>query len=467
MGARLPASVKLVYDPDSDTYGIDNNKNGDSPENYVLSSLGKSMETMLVSTPEEFEKHSRLHSWRLTEEDRKSMEAYHFTQAGNLMMRSQLDCQDPRLPRRTFDLKTRAVVAVRKDRANWLEGSGYQIRHLKGLLESYERETFDMVRATMLKYLLQVRIGGMDGIFVCYHNTATVFGFEYLPREQMAKILAGSDELFEKIFRVMTSVLENILTAATEHFPRQSLTLTFEARADKLVGIVTQVEDETLKRRMQGVHYGKDYNKAGGPRTWVNRSNVLFEIFFDRWLDGKLLKGPLVPPPDYKSLEVDYGIFARTDFSETAVKHLLRATNHASELMSAMYLPNVDAINERERYIETVLAQNPEALERYIRERHEGLAGRFPKPPKYKPSPSSKEAKAIFQRVTQGKAQPPARVSWIETPSKEIKTLRQLSMNGAAQARKQAQTDPLLRYEALQESSYLPSRDGQDEPNKR
>lgn len=72
------------------------------------------------------------------------------------MMRSQLDCQDPRLPRQTFDLKTRAVVAVRSDRANWVEASGYQIRHSHGLMESFEREYFDMIRAAFLKYSFQV-----------------------------------------------------------------------------------------------------------------------------------------------------------------------------------------------------------------------------------------------------------------------------------------------------------------------
>ncbi len=27
----------------------------------------------------------------------------------------------------------------------------------------------------------QVRIGAMDGIFVAYHNTARIYGFQYLP----------------------------------------------------------------------------------------------------------------------------------------------------------------------------------------------------------------------------------------------------------------------------------------------
>lgn len=461
MGARLPASVRLIYDPETDTYGIDNDKSGDTAENYVLSALGKSMETMLVSTPEQFEKHSRLHSWKLSEEERRTKEAYHFTQANNLMMRSQLDCHDPRLPRKTFDLKTRAVVAVRKDRANWVEGSGYQIRRMKGVLESYEREHFDMMRSTMLKYLLQVQIGGMDGIFVCYHNTATVFGFEYLPREQMATSLVGSDELFHHVFRIMLAVLENILFSAIEHFPQQSLNLSLEARTNKLVAIVSQTEDEAVKRRVQGVKYGRAYRNAGGPKTWATRSNVLFEVCLDRWLNNELVKGPLIPHK-MKKLEVDYGIFSRTDLGETAVQHLVRTMKQSSALMSAMYLPNVDAINERERYIETVLAQNPEALERYLRERHAGLAGRFPKPPKFEAQPQFEEGQEIFERITKGHQESnrqPKQVSWIETPSREIRTLRSLSMSGAELAKKQAETDPLLRYEALQESAYSPSQD--------
>jgi hypothetical protein len=39
---------------------------------------------------------------------------------------------------------------------------------------------YDMSRAAFLKYSMQVRIGDMDGIFVAYHNTARIFGFQYI-----------------------------------------------------------------------------------------------------------------------------------------------------------------------------------------------------------------------------------------------------------------------------------------------
>ena len=66
----------------------------------------------------------------------------------------------------------------------------YLIKDLNGLHQSYERELYDM-----MKYCLQVRIGGMDSIFVAYHNTAEIFGFEYMLLEQMEEVMFGNSYL--------------------------------------------------------------------------------------------------------------------------------------------------------------------------------------------------------------------------------------------------------------------------------
>ena len=42
-----------------------------------------------------------------------------------------------------------------------------------------------------MKYNLQVRIGCMGGIFVAYHNTKEMFGFEYLSKEDLDQCLFG------------------------------------------------------------------------------------------------------------------------------------------------------------------------------------------------------------------------------------------------------------------------------------
>lgn len=93
-------------------------------------------------------------------------------QTKNFVMRSQLDCQDPRLPGTgVFDIKTRACISLRMDILNyevppaacfiwalcancWLtqENSGYLIRSQHGFLESFEREYYDLIRSAFLKY---------------------------------------------------------------------------------------------------------------------------------------------------------------------------------------------------------------------------------------------------------------------------------------------------------------------------
>lgn len=68
-------------------------------------------------------------------------------------MRAQLDCQDTRLPGTgVFDIKTRAVLPIRIDRLNYQANSGYLIRKMTGLFESFEREYYDLIRSAFLKY---------------------------------------------------------------------------------------------------------------------------------------------------------------------------------------------------------------------------------------------------------------------------------------------------------------------------
>jgi len=74
-------------------------------------------------------------------------------QSDKFVLRSQLDCFDPRLPGTgVFDIKTRAVMSIRHDLLNFEENSGYQIRTLQGLVESFEKEYYDLIRSAFLKY---------------------------------------------------------------------------------------------------------------------------------------------------------------------------------------------------------------------------------------------------------------------------------------------------------------------------
>lgn len=134
-------------------------------------------------------------------------------------MRSQLDCHDDRLPRRTFDIKTRGTVALRQDMLNYIANAGYQITSLTGGLQSFEREKYDLIRSAFLKYSMQVRIGNMDGIFLAYHSGKRIFGFEYLSLEDLDKYVSGSHEESEQAFKLCLAALETILRRATGDIP--------------------------------------------------------------------------------------------------------------------------------------------------------------------------------------------------------------------------------------------------------
>ncbi|OBT48263.1 hypothetical protein VE00_01138 [Pseudogymnoascus sp. WSF 3629] len=226
---RAPASIFLRRR--DGVYAIDANKGFDTSN--VLQWLGKSMEKFLTSDKEEYIKYRKENSHALTDDDKNSPESYHYTTFGDFLMRSQLDAHDPRLPGTgMYDLKTRAVISIRRDATDYEEGLGYEITSRHGEYDSYEREFYDMSRSAFLKYSLQVRMGRMDGIFVAFHNTERIFGFQYLPLPEMDQSLHGSTDttLGDSEFKVSLELLNKVLDRATEKFPGESLELQFETR---------------------------------------------------------------------------------------------------------------------------------------------------------------------------------------------------------------------------------------------
>lgn len=226
---RGPAAVFLQYK--DGTYAIDADKEFDNAT--ILSMLGKSMEKFLTLPREEYELYHRDKSHELSEEARNDPEAFHYTTMGDFLMRSQLDAHDPRLPGTgMFDLKTRSVVTIRMQSTEIHKGMGYEIRDRFGQWESFEREYFDMIRSAFLKYSLQVRMGRMDGIFVAFHNTERIFGFQYISLGEMDLAIHGTDDtaLGDQEFKLSLHLLNKILDKATARFPKRSLRLHFETR---------------------------------------------------------------------------------------------------------------------------------------------------------------------------------------------------------------------------------------------
>lgn len=236
-------------------YAIDADKEFD--KETVLSMLGKSMEKLLTLPKEEFEKYRKTRSHMLTEEEKNADEAYHYTTLGDFMMRSQLDAHDSRLPGTgVFDLKTRAVLSIRMNISEYEEGRGYEIRDRLGTYNSFEREYHDMIRSAFLKYSLQVRMGRMDGIFVAFHNTQRIFGFQYISLEEMDLAIHDTDDrrYGDQEFKASVTLLNELLNRATKRYPGRSLRLHVETRPTTVpltYFIVEPVDEKDIKESQE------------------------------------------------------------------------------------------------------------------------------------------------------------------------------------------------------------------------
>lgn len=226
---RAPTSIFLRWK--DGTYAIDADKEFDSGN--ILMMLGKSMEKLLTLPKSEYERYRKSDPREITEEERNAPEAYQYTTMGDFLMRSQLDAYDPRLPGTgMFDIKTRSIASIRMSTADYKPMLGYEILTQQGAWESYEREYYDMMRSTMLKYMLQARMGRMDGIFLAYHNIERIFGFQYMPISEIDRAIHGQTDrcLGDQEFKISLDLLNKVLEEATAKFPNKSLRLHFETR---------------------------------------------------------------------------------------------------------------------------------------------------------------------------------------------------------------------------------------------
>ncbi|KAI0702286.1 mitochondrial protein Pet127-domain-containing protein [Cytidiella melzeri] len=230
-GQKFPVAVKLNYE--DGIYSTDSVAGESSVgDRNVLSWMGTMLEKFLTLPEEEFKLLQRTSPASLYQKDGKR-EAYRFVKTGKYVMRSQLDCYDPRLPGTgIFDIKTRAAMPIRHDILNYEENSGYHIDKQHGLIESFEREYYDLIRSAFLKYSFQARIGNMDGVLVAYHNTARIFGFQYIPLEEMDQRLYGNKHAGPLVFEKCVAFLEVIMDEITHHFPEQTVRCMWDAEPE-------------------------------------------------------------------------------------------------------------------------------------------------------------------------------------------------------------------------------------------
>jgi hypothetical protein len=233
-GAQLPAAIAVWPQPNG-RYAVDSDKRFQTNVN-ILSEYGNILEKVLTTDASEWWKSLKeVPEGFEPVEKPTAREAYAYSRGGKILMRSQLDCQDNRLPGSgTFDIKTRAAMPIRHDRANWEAHKVFDISDNFGGFASFERETFDLTRSGMLKYCFQARIGDMDGIFIAYHNTARCFGFEYMPRTELDTRLFGGPDIGDQVFQLCIGFFERIMDFATGLFPNQALSMIWFQRQPPL-----------------------------------------------------------------------------------------------------------------------------------------------------------------------------------------------------------------------------------------
>ncbi|KAI0786805.1 mitochondrial protein Pet127-domain-containing protein [Abortiporus biennis] len=221
-GQMLPASVLLRYRDGVYSTNGDPTQPGE-PEMNVLSRFGTMLEKFLTMPQLDF-RHLTKHYVPLSNEDDALPEHCRYAKTDKYIMRSQLDCRDGRLPGSgVFDIKTRAALPIRLDLWNIKENSGYLIRHLHGRFQSFESEYYDLIRSAFLKYWFQARIGGMDGVFVTYHNTSMIFGFQYVPVSDMEYALFGDNKKGNFIFQACVKLLEDCMEKIVGLFPQTNI----------------------------------------------------------------------------------------------------------------------------------------------------------------------------------------------------------------------------------------------------
>ncbi|KAF9200384.1 hypothetical protein BGZ49_009399 [Haplosporangium sp. Z 27] len=360
--SRAPSTIQLVYKGQG-IYAIDADKTFDS--STVLMQLGKSMEKMLTSTPKEFARFTKANSWQITKEEREQPEAFNYISVDKFLLRSQLDCEDPRLPGKTFDLKTRAAVAIRLDVHNYELNQGYQLRKAHGYLESFEREYYDMMRSAFLKYSLQVRIGQMDGIFVAFHNTARIFGFQYISLDEMDSRLFGSSVMGDECFKNQLRLLNRTLDEITAKYPEQDLKITVDT--DETVQSMN-VWVETMPLGAASSSRGKDvpivFDENGAPEMQPGAELSLWQIV----CYSNINKVPTVGPFELSERATDDWEL-RYKIAELNKPHMMNEYRR----MKAIQAEILSNDEEKQALLAAAAAKESESSEETPKSRHENM----------------------------------------------------------------------------------------------
>lgn len=261
---RKPNSVFLkMIDKEKKLYAVDSDSGFSEPSNVVLLKMGKYMEKMLQCEADDFRGKYIIdpQTGKPKKEASQELDYFKYSRMNSMLLRSQIDCKgiDENGEEIVFEIKTRACAPLRYDIKNYINYLGYEIIKKRGRHSSFEREYYDLIRGGFLRYIMQCKIGGMDGAFIAYHNTQKVFGFEYVKLQEMEERIFGCSEFSDQVFKASLMLIETILEhviADVGEDPDQVLKLGFYANeSSNMVDVFVEVmeDDKIYKERTKSI----------------------------------------------------------------------------------------------------------------------------------------------------------------------------------------------------------------------
>eukprot|EP01080_Neovahlkampfia_damariscottae_P001653 gene1653-12778_t len=221
-----PSMITLTPSDNDELFSIDAYKPPlGNIEPTILSNLGITLERMLCMDENEFT------SKYIDSNNMIDLDQFCYTKIGKFLIRAQLDCYSDKIngKKKTFDIKTRAIQMIRRNVHNYELFSNQTLNSILGINSSYEREFYDLIRSAFIKYSLQAKMGNMDGIFLAYHNTKNILGFEYLSCEIIDYYVFGNSIISEKCFEMSLSLLQNAFDELINKFERKKLRILFNS----------------------------------------------------------------------------------------------------------------------------------------------------------------------------------------------------------------------------------------------
>jgi len=222
MYQRKPSMIVLKKN-ENGQYSIDKNSIFESKNEIILLKMGKYMEKLFTCSKAEFESRYVKKDGKKPESFKDEGDYFNFVSYDKILLRSQIDCagKDKFGNDIVFEIKTRAAAPIRYDVHNYFDYLNYEVNSLLGKHSSYEREFYDLIRGAFLKYLFQLKIGGMDGAFIGYHNTQKIYGFEYCSLNDIERRIFGNCNFSNIIFKASLKMLEETMEYILKDFPNE------------------------------------------------------------------------------------------------------------------------------------------------------------------------------------------------------------------------------------------------------